>query len=45
MLFVGSTREYSFHMVQHLKGCTPHDKKLNYASFLQTRSLSTIKQR
>jgi len=34
-----------FHVVQKITGCTPDDKKLSYASFLQTACLSHIKKR
>jgi len=38
-------KDNSFHAVQKFIGCTPYDKKLSYASVLQTASLSAIKKR
>jgi len=35
----------SFHAVQKFIGSTPHDKKLSYASVLQSAILSAIKKR
>jgi len=40
-----TSTENSFRMVQKLAGCTTDDKKLSYASFLQTACLTDIKKR
>jgi len=40
-----TSSETSFRIVQKVTGCTPYDKKLSYASFLQTACLSDIKKR
>jgi len=38
-------KKNSFHSVQNFIGSTPSAKKLSYASYVQTESLSVIKER
>jgi len=42
---VDKKRKNSFHKVQKFIGCTPSAKRLSYASYMQTESLSAIKER
>ena len=45
VMTVASSEKNSFHMVQSMIGCTPNDKQLSYASYMQTAVLSAVKNR